>query len=94
MIENELKPDKKIGTESLATPENEDITKKAKRQSPKNDFKEKECPVISYNKHSKTLDVMFDNYGIRIINIESFVGNTVNIRYKGEIGKPDFEFKI
>jgi len=94
MIENELKPDKKFGTESLEIPENEDITKKVKRQSPKNDFKEKECPIISYNKHFKTLDVMFDNYGIRLKNIESFAGNTVNIKYKGEIGKPDFEFKI
>lgn len=94
MSENELKSDKDICTESLEISENEDITKKSKRQSTKNDFKEKECPVISYNKYSKTLDIMFDNYGVRIKNIDNFVGNKVDIKYKGEIGKPNFEIKL
>ena len=65
-----------------------------KRQSLKNEFKEKECRVISYNKHSKTLDIMFDNYGIRLKNIETFTENTINIKYKGELGRPDFEIKL
>ena len=94
MIENELKPDKNIFTESSETSENEDITKKSKRQSLKNEFKEKECRVISYNKHSKTLDIMFDNYGIRLKNIETFTENTINIKYKGDLGRPDFEIKL
>ena len=72
MIENELKTDKNIFTESSET----------------------ECRVISYNKHSKTLDIMFGNYGIRLKNIETFTGNTVNIKYKGELGRPDFEIKL
>ncbi len=94
MIENELKSGANIYTESSETSENEDLTRRSKRQSPKNEFKEKECYVISYNKIFKTLDIMFDNYGIRLKNIESFAGNTVNIKYKGELGKPDFEIKL
>lgn len=94
MVENELKSEKSILTESSETSENDDKLKNSKRQSPKNEFKEKECYVISYNKIFKTLDIMFDNYGIRLKNIESFAGNTVNIKYKGELGKPDFEIKL
>jgi hypothetical protein len=37
---------------------------------------------------------MFDNYGIRLKNIETFTENTINIKYKGELGRPDFEIKL
>lgn len=94
MSENELKSDKNNCMESLEISENEDLTKKSKRQSLRNDYKEKECPVISYDKHYKTLDIMFDNYGVRIKNVDNFVGNKVDIKYKGELGKPNFEIKI
>ncbi len=94
MVENELKSEKSILTESSETSENDDKLKNSKRQSTKNDFKVKECSVISYNKHSKTLDIMFDNYGIRLKNIESFAGKVANLKYKGELGKPDFECKL
>lgn len=57
-------------------------------------FKDKECHVIKYNKCNKTLDVLFDRYGIRLFNVENFSGDTVIIKYKGEIGKPDFEYKL
>ena len=60
----------------------------------KDEFKTKECPVISYNKHSNTLDIMFDKYGIRIKNVKDFIGNIVNVKYKGEIGKPNFEIAL
>lgn len=94
MVENELNSEKSILTESSETSENDDKLKNSKRQSTKNDFKVKECSVISYNKHSKTLDIMFDNYGIRLKNIETFTENTINIKYKGELGRPDFEIKL
>lgn len=60
----------------------------------KNQFKEKECKVIRYNKLTKTLDISFDGYGIRVKNVKDFSGDLVTIRYKGEIGKPNFEYKI
>ena len=64
--------------------------KKAKN----NTFKEKECKVISYNKKSKYLDVNFDGFGIRVKDVKDFNGSTVVIKYKGEIGKANFEYKI
>lgn len=60
----------------------------------KYEFKEKECKVISYNKILGTLDIKFDEYGIRIKDVKDFSGNTVIVKYKGEIGKSNFEYKI
>ena len=40
------------------------------------------------------LDVNFEGHGIRIKNVDNFVGDTVIIKYKSEIGKPDFEYKL
>lgn len=68
---------------------------KSRSYKSKEDFKEKECEVINYNKHFKTLDIRFDNYGIRIKNVEHFnETNTVIIKYKGEIGKPNFTVEL
>lgn len=87
MIETEVKAD-----EILSEAEKDESTKKKlKTNLRKDEFKTKECPVISYNKHSNTLDIMFDKYGIRIKNVKDFIGNIVNVKYKGEIGKPNFE---
>lgn len=60
----------------------------------KNEFKEKKCKVIAYNKRTETLDVRFDSYGIRIKNVKDFNGDIATIKYKGEIGKPNFEYKL
>lgn len=61
----------------------------------KDEFKEKECKVINYNQSAKTLDIKFDGYGIRINNINSFIEtNMVIVKYKSEIGKPDFVIKL
>lgn len=61
----------------------------------KDEFKEKECKVINYNKLAKTLDIKFDGYGIRINNIDSFSEtNMVIVKYKSKIGSPDFMIKI
>ena len=60
----------------------------------KSQFKEKECEVIKYNKITKTLDVKFDKYGIRIKDVEDFNGDIAIVKYKGEIGQPNFEYKL
>lgn len=60
----------------------------------KNEYKEKECKVISYNKKNLALDVKFDKYGIRIKDVKDFSGESVVIKYKGEIGKSNFEYKL
>lgn len=69
---------------------------KARCRKSKDDFKEKECEIISYNQHTKMLDVKFNNYGIRIKNVESFYnnGSTIKIKYKGTIGNSDFVVKV
>lgn len=81
---------------STADSENDFVKEKysslSKKQ--KNNFKEKECKVISYNDKSKTLDVKFDGYGIRIKNVDTFSGDVAIVKYKGEIGKPNFEYKL
>lgn len=59
-----------------------------------NGFKTKKCKVIAYDKESKFLDVYFDNYGIRIKNVDEIVGDFIDVKYKGEIGKSNFKFKL
>lgn len=67
-------------------------TRVAKPQ--KIEYKEKLCNVISCNSKEKYVDVMFDGYGIRIKNVNSFSGELAKVKYKGEIGKPDFTCTI
>lgn len=69
---------------------------KSRSHKTKDEFKEKECEVINHNKYTKTLDIRFDGYGVRIKNIDSFNNNNgfTIIKYKGEIGKSDFMVKI
>ena len=68
--------------------------KKQKVTMKKDDYKYKECKVINYDNCAKTLDVIFDQFGIRIFNVENFNGCTAIVKYKGEIGKPNFEYKL
>ena len=60
------------------------------RRKTKEDFKEKECKVIRYDNSTKSLDINFDGYGIRIRNVKFSYNNDVivNVKYKGEIGNP------
>lgn len=90
MIENKINADEILSE----TEKDENTKKKLKSNLRKDEFKTKECPVISYNKQSNTLDIMFDKYGIRMKNVKNFTGNIVNVKYKGEIGKPDFEIEL
>lgn len=74
----------------------EETTEEVLPRKPKrnNIFKTKKCRVISYNKATNTLDVLFDQYGIRLHNVSDFQGDTVEIKYKGTIGKPNFVYKL
>lgn len=60
----------------------------------KNMFKTKKCKVIFYNEVTKNLDINFNGYGIRIHDVQSFEGDFVEIKYKGNIGKANFSYKL
>ena len=68
--------------------------KKTKNNIKNTGYKDKVCKVLKHDKCNKILDVMFSCYGIRILNVENFSGDSVTIKYKNEIGNPDFEYKI
>lgn len=71
------------------------LPKKPKNNFKNIEFKTKKCDVIAYNKRTKALDIKFDKYGIRIKNVNDFNDDaTVEIKYKGEIGKPNFKYKM
>lgn len=71
----------------------EKIVENDKNQK-KNNYKIKTCKVIKYDKKTKTLDVLFENCGLRFKGINSFNGDTVEVKYKGTCGKSDFEYFI
>lgn len=60
----------------------------------RNVFRTKNCRVIEYNPVTKNLDVDFDGFGVRISGVEKIEGTTVDVRYKGKIGSPDFICKL
>lgn len=68
----------------------ESLNQKKKR----NEYKEKECKVIKYNKNNRTLDILYDTYGIRLSDVNFYAGETVTIKYKGEIGLPNFKIIV
>lgn len=80
---------------STETTNKERITKSHSRKT-KDEFKEKKCEVINYNKYTKTLDIKFNGYGIRINDVDSFNSNNGSaiVKYKGEIGKSNFVVKV
>lgn len=61
---------------------------------PAEKYKTKNCNVLSYNKKTKELDVNFSGYGIRLYNISEINENYVKVRYRGEIGTPNFVYKL
>ena len=73
-----------------------DKTIKTRSRKSKEDFKEKECEIINFDNHTKSLDINFDGYGIRIRNVEFSVNNNlrIKVKYKGEIGKSNFVVKV
>lgn len=88
--------DANIGlVEEIKKEENAEKYSKKNKNNDRNVYKDKYCKVINYNKTNKTLDVKFDTYGIRIENVDDYNGKEyVTIKYKSEIGKPDFEYKL
>lgn len=78
------------------TNENKDPVPKGQRNKSKsNSYKAKKCKVISYNRLQKTLDVVFDGYGIRIKGVTNCGDDCyITVKYKGEIGKPNFVYTL
>lgn len=52
------------------------------------------CKVLKYNQRNKTLDVDFQGYGLRINGISEKPKDTVAVKYKGSIGKSNFQYKL
>lgn len=61
---------------------------------PAEKFKTMKCKVLSYDPKSKELDVDFNGYGIRIHNVSKNVEDYIDVKYKGEIGKHNFLYKV
>ena len=66
-----------------------------KKKNNNKGWQTKKCKVLTYSKVSKTLGVLFDHYGVEIHNVTDFEGGSeVVVKYKGKIGKPDFEISL
>lgn len=74
----------------------EETIKENLPQKPKknNNFKIMSCKVLNFNKHTHDLDVDFDGYGIRIHNVKECFDDSIELKYKGSIGKPNFVYKL
>lgn len=72
--------------------EGESVSKESRQLKANEKFKTEKCRVSSYNKTTKELDIDFFGYGIRICNVDvDFeVSDTIEVKYRGEIGKPNF----
>ena len=57
-------------------------------------YKTEKCKVLSYNKKTKDLDVLFKECGIRLHNAENIKSDFVSVKYRGEIGKANFICKL
>ena len=57
-------------------------------------YKKEMCRIIHYSENKKLLDVNFKGYGIRIKNAENIKGDTVIVKYKGEIGHKNFKYML
>lgn len=56
--------------------------------------KTKKCKVVGYTKKTKTLKLLFDNYGIEIKGVDEPSTDAVTVEYTSRIGKPDFKFTL
>lgn len=59
-----------------------------------NKYKTELCRILAYNSITKELDVDFKNYGVRIQNVSNVKDDYVTVKYKGDIGKPNFICKL
>ena len=57
-------------------------------------YKTEKCKVLSYNEKTKQLDIDFKGYRIRFNNVDDVNSDFVSVKYRGEIGKPNFSCKL
>lgn len=57
-------------------------------------FKTEKCKVLFYNKNTKELDINFLGYGIRLHDINKDITDVVAVKYRGEIGTPNFHCRL
>ena len=58
-------------------------------------YKTEICKVLLYNKSTKELDINFKGYGIRVFHVQDTpASDYVTIKYRGEIGKPNFTYEL
>ena len=73
----------------------ENIEKVELSQSPVTEkYKTEKCKVLTYNEKTKELDIDFKGYGIRLNNVDNIKSDIISIKYRGEIGKPNFSCKL
>lgn len=67
-----------------------------KTKTKKSALKNKECKILRFNQKHKTLDVMFDEFGLHFSGVKKDYSNveTVNVKYKGTIGKANFSYQL
>ena len=83
-----------ISNESVDTVADSNDKPKAQVKK-KSAYKEKECKVLRFNKKEKTIDIMFDKYGVKLRTaMDNYDAKTITVKYKGKIGTKDFEIKL
>ena len=83
---------RKVNENIVVTENVEEIETTTKIETEK--YKTEKCKVLSYNKKTKELDIDFKGYGIRLNNIRNINSDYVDIKYIGEIGKPNFSCEL
>lgn len=79
----------------MANIKNENIEEKAEtKKTISQKYKTEKCKVLAYDKFTKELDIDFKGYGIRINNVGKLDSDFVSIKYRGEIGTPNFTYKL
>lgn len=57
-------------------------------------LKYEKCKVLRYDNNTHELDIDFKGYGIRLSNVDDIKTDFVTIKYRGDIGSTDFEYKL
>ena len=83
---------RKVNENIVVTENVEEIETTTKIETEK--YKTEKCKVLSYNKKTKELDIDFKGYGIRLNNDRNINSDYVDIKYIGEIGKPNFSCEL
>ena len=83
---------RKVNENIVVTENVEEIETTTKIETEK--YKTEKCKVLSYNTRTKELDIDFKGYGIRLNNAEVINSDYVDIKYIGEIGKPNFSCEL